>query len=160
MSTVMTTSVGSMCVTCTGPSGAMVTVAVGSIGLTGTFTAPAAGSIGLFGGPTGPTGAASFVDADSFGANAVVQAEAILQHTGVPTGGELILCLFIRPEHQKERLACFEERFNDWKRRFGAPTARRLYYRHAIRSIFDMLKIGVIGALIDWIWDHLFGGKP
>jgi hypothetical protein len=65
---------------------------------------------------------------------------------------------FIRPEHQSERLGCYEERFNDWTRKFGARTARRLYYRHALLSIFDILKIGMIGALLDWIWSR-FGGK-
>lgn len=166
MSTPMTTSAGSMHVTSTGPSGA-----------TGTFTVPATGSFGLAISPTGPT-FASFAGAGSFGgaagptgemghwiefhgvAHIEAQAEAVPQHTGVPRLAELILCIFIRPEHQKEQLARYEERFNDWSRKFDTRTARRFYWFHAIRSIFDMLKIGVIGALIDWIWDHLFGGKP
>ncbi len=150
----------------TGPSRALGRVAVGPIEPTGTFTVPVAGSFTMS--PSGPTVAASFAGAGSCGAHAALQIEAnlvidktdaILQ-PAVPTPprrGELILCFFIRPEHQEERLARFEERFNDWTRRFNARTARRLYYRHALQSIFDILKIGGIGGLIDWIYNHFWG---
>jgi hypothetical protein len=101
---------------------------------------------------TGPTGAASFGGAGAFEAHAVVLTG------GVPTLGKLILCFFIRPEHQAERLASYEERFNVWRQEFGPRKARRLYYRWALQSIFDILTIGVIGAVIDWIYDY-FSGK-
>jgi hypothetical protein len=99
------------------------------------------------------------VDADTIVPTGLWSRPPRATQTGVPTFGELILCFFIRPEHQRERLGCYEERFNDWTRKFGARTAHRLYYRHALLSIFDILKIGVIGALLDWIWSR-FGGKP
>jgi hypothetical protein len=163
----------------TGPgSGA---VAVGPIGPTSTFTAPAVGSIRFYGGPTelrstpfagsfggrgptGPTGPVSaagagrFAGAGSFGAHAVViKAASLTEDGGPPRLGELILCFFIRPKHQEEQLARYEERFHEWTRRFGAPMARRLYYRHAIQSIFDMFTIGVLGALVDWICRRFWG---
>jgi hypothetical protein len=111
------------------------------LGPTGTFTAPAAGPVSLFGVPTGPTGAASFAGIGSFGvptgptgaasfaAHGVLQIEASLltdetdtslQYTDVPRFGELILRLFIRPEHQEERLARYEEVFNVWTRKWRA----------------------------------------
>jgi hypothetical protein len=142
------------------------------LGPTGTFTAPAAGpvsltatasfaGIGSFGVPTGPTGAASFA------AHGVLQIEASLltdqtdtslQYTGVPRFGELILRLFIQPEHQEERLARYEDVFNVWTRKHGARKARLFYYRWALQSIIDILTIGGIGAFIDWIYDR-FSGK-
>ena len=98
------------------------------------------------------------VDADTIVPTSLWSRPLQAAQTGVPTFGELIVCFFIRPEHQSKRLGCYEARFNDWTRKFGARTARRLYYRHALLSIFDILKIGMIGALLDWIWSR-FGGK-
>jgi hypothetical protein len=138
MSSPMTTSAGSI-VTSTGPSGAM-----------GTFIVPATASYSFAVSPAGPT-FVLFAGTGAFEADAVVL-------TGAPPLGKLILCFFIRPEHQAERLASYEERFNVWRQEFGARKARRLYYRWALQSIFDILTIGVIGAVIDWIYDR-FSGK-
>lgn len=164
-----------------GPTGTFTVPAAGSFTLfrvpTGPTGAASFAGAGSFGVPTGPTGAVSFAGAGSFGVPAIptgemghwvefqsvahigaIEAETVPQHIGVPRLGELILCCFIRPEHQKERLARYEELFNVWTRKFDARKARRLYYRWAFQSIFDILTIGVVGAVIDWIYDR-FSGK-
>jgi hypothetical protein len=156
-----------------------------TMGPTGTFMVPVAGSFTLFGRPTGPTAAGSFAGVGSFGVPTGPTAAGSFVGPAGPTSkmgrwvkfysdahiealeaetvprppplGELILCFFIRPEHQEERLASYEERFHVWTRKFGARKARRLYYRWAFQSIFDILTIGAIGAVIDWIYDRLSG---
>ena len=69
--------------------------------------------------------------------------------TEPPHWGELLLCLFVPPERQQERLGCLVERFHNWEQRFGTRTARRLYIMHALRSPWDIVKIGAFGALMD-----------
>jgi hypothetical protein len=156
-----------------------------TMGPTGTFMVPVAGSFTLFGRPSGPTAAGSFAGVGSFGVPTGPTAAGSFVGPAGPTSkmgrwvkfysdahiealeaetvprppplGELILCFFIRPEHQEERLASYEERFHVWTRKFGARKARRLYYRWAFQSIFDILTIGAIGAVIDWIYDRLSG---
>jgi hypothetical protein len=73
----------------------------------------------------------------------------------VPRFGELLLCIFIAPERQKERLGCFEERFREWEEKYGARIARWLYVGHALRSAWDIVRIGVVGAILDWLWDQI-----
>jgi hypothetical protein len=136
----------------TGPTGTASIAGTSLFGVTGST------SLGIRV-PTGPTGALPFQARAVLEIDANLLTGVSLQHVGVPRLGELILCIFIRPEHQKEQLARYEERFNDWSRKFGARTARRLYWFHAIQSIFDMLKISAIGAFLDWIYDR-FSGKP
>jgi hypothetical protein len=147
-----------------GPTCAASFAGAGTLGVTLRPTGPGAASFAGVGSFVSPTGLAS----GSGAASAVAQiegglltdkADAILQPTRVPHRAELLLCIFIRPEHQKERLARYKERFEIWTREFGPRTARRLYWLHAVQSIFDMVKIAVIGAVLDWIYDR-FSGKP
>ena len=108
-------------------------------------------------GGDGPLGARS--DADTIVPTSLWSRPLQAAQTGVPTFGELICASSFGRNIKANGSAVTEERFNDWTRKFGARTARRLYYRHALLSIFDILKIGMIGALLDWIWSR-FGGKP
>src|SRR5271170_7304098 len=75
----------------------------------------------------------------------------------VPVIGELLLCLFLPPERQKERLGCFEERYNDWKSKFGARIARRMYYFHSLCSIGAIIKIVTLGFVVDKIYRFIKG---
>jgi hypothetical protein len=153
----------------TGPTAAGSFAGVGSFGVpTGPTAAGSFAGVGSFGVPTtGPTAAGSFVGPAGptskmgrwvkFYSDAHIEALEAETVPRPPPLGELILCFFIRPEHQEERLASYEERFHVWTRKFGARKARRLYYRWAFQSIFDILTIGAIGAVIDWIYDRLSG---
>lgn len=130
----MSASVGSGAVPVgpTGPTGTFTAPAGGSTSLFGRATrlTSAASFAGSFGGPTGPAGpvcfagagavfgvptgsAGPFAGAGSFGAHAVViKGAPLTEDSGPPWLGELILCFFIRPEHQEEQLARYEERFH------------------------------------------------
>jgi hypothetical protein len=69
----------------------------------------------------------------------------------VPRFGEMLLCIFTKVERQQDRLGDFEERFREWERKFGMRAARRLYLLHALRSADDLVKIGIAGAIVDWL---------
>lgn len=69
-----------------------------------------------------------------------------------PHLGKLIICLFVSPEKQVDRLADFEELFTVvWLPSFGARIARLIYVAHAIRSAGAIVRIGVITAIADGI---------
>jgi hypothetical protein len=67
---------------------------------------------------------------------------------GPPHIGEVIICLFVTPEKQVDRLADFEELFAlVWSPKFGARIARLIYIAHAIRSAGALVRIGLITAI-------------
>jgi hypothetical protein len=69
-----------------------------------------------------------------------------------PRLGEFIICLFVPPEKQEDRLADFEERFTSlWLPKFGARIARLIYLAQAIRSAGAIIRIGIITAVVDGV---------
>jgi hypothetical protein len=67
-----------------------------------------------------------------------------------PLFGKIILCLFISPEKQQDRLADFEELYNTiWKPNFGPKIANLVYVSNALKSAFAIVKIGIVAAIAD-----------
>jgi len=70
-----------------------------------------------------------------------------------PGIGQLLICLFVPLERQKDRLGDFEEMFNSvWVPRFGVPLAKCVYVAQALRSAVAVVGIGLIAAVADRVW--------
>ena len=64
---------------------------------------------------------------------------------------ELLMCLLVEPEFQGDRLADYQERFNDlWVPRFGRRGAVAIYVWHVLRQ----------SRLIDWLIRAFGWGGP
>jgi hypothetical protein len=67
-----------------------------------------------------------------------------------PYLGEIVICLFVTPEKQVDRLADFEELFTlIWLPKFGTRIARLIYITHAIKSAGAIIRIGLTTAIVD-----------
>jgi hypothetical protein len=69
-----------------------------------------------------------------------------------PRIGEFLICLFVRPDRQEDRLADFAERFQTvWLPRFGTRLAGAVYVAHVLWSGADIVKIMAFAAAADRI---------
>lgn len=67
-----------------------------------------------------------------------------------PRSGQLLICLFVPPDRQADRLGDFEEQFNTvWLPRFGPRMARFIYMTHALRSAAAIIRITAIATVAD-----------
>jgi hypothetical protein len=70
-----------------------------------------------------------------------------------PRIGEFLICLFVRPDRQEDRLADFAERFQTlWLPRFGTCVAGAVYVVHVLWSAADFVKIMALAAVADRIF--------
>lgn len=70
---------------------------------------------------------------------------------GPPRACELLMCVLVDPEYQKDRLADYEERFAAlWVPKFGRRAAVVVYVWHVLRQ----------ARFIDWIIRLLSNGSP
>lgn len=68
-----------------------------------------------------------------------------------PLLGEILICLFERPDRHGERLADFAERFQTvWLPRFSPRVAKLIYLKHAIGTATGFLRVMAWGAVMDW----------
>lgn len=69
-----------------------------------------------------------------------------------PYVGRFLICLFIQPDKQEDRLADFEEKLNEvWVPQFGRTVGQVVYVCHAIRSSGAIVRIGLTAAIVDRI---------
>ncbi len=69
-----------------------------------------------------------------------------------PYVGRFLICLFLQPDKQEDRLADFEEKLNKvWIPQFGNTVGQVVYVCHAIRSAGAIAKIGLTAAIVDRI---------
>jgi len=69
-----------------------------------------------------------------------------------PFLGKLLLCLFIAPDKQQDRLADFEESLTIvWIPQFGVRIGRLVYVWNAARSVGAIVRIGIAAAIVDRI---------
>jgi hypothetical protein len=72
--------------------------------------------------------------------------------SNAPYVGKLLICLFVQPDKQQDRLADFEEKLNTlWIPNFGMVIGRFVYLGHAIRSAGSVWKIAATTTMLDWI---------
>ena len=72
-----------------------------------------------------------------------------LHHPGI---GEFLICLFVRPDRQVDRLADFAGLFRTvWLPRFGPRLAVAVYLANMLWSLADVVKITAIGAIVDFV---------
>ena len=77
-----------------------------------------------------------------FVARANIALRAIANQESVPVFCEWLMCLAVEPEFQDDRLADYQERFNDlWVPKFGQRAAVVVYVWHVLRQ----------SRLIDWL---------
>jgi DNA-directed RNA polymerase subunit RPC12/RpoP len=70
-----------------------------------------------------------------------------------PRIGEFLICLFVRPNRQVDRLADFAGLFRTvWLPRFGPRLAIVVYLANVLWSAADVVKISAIGAAVDFIY--------
>lgn len=88
----------------------------------------------------------------------VVSVEIAAQHAvadalpAPPRIGEFLICLFVRPDRQVDRLADFAGLFRMvWLPRFGPRLAVAVYLANVLWSVADVVKITAIGAIVDII---------
>jgi hypothetical protein len=88
----------------------------------------------------------------------VVSVEIAAQHAvadalpAPPRIGEFLICLFVRPDRQVDRLADFAGLFRTvWLPRFGPRLAVAVYLVNVLWSLADVVKITTIGAIVDII---------
>jgi hypothetical protein len=71
------------------------------------------------------------------------------QQAKVPVACEWLMCLVVEPEFQEDRLADFQERFNNtWVPKFGTHIARFFYVWHALRQ----------SGVVDWVMRAFWSG--
>jgi len=64
--------------------------------------------------------------------------------------GEFLICLFVPPEHQEDRLGDFSQKFTMvWLKRFSPFWARFIYLFHALKTAGWMVRSAVVGAVVD-----------
>jgi hypothetical protein len=76
------------------------------------------------------------------------------QDAGLPPQiSEFLICVFVRQDHQEDRLADFVEKFQTVRLpRFGTRLAGAVYVALALWSAADILKIMALAAVADWIF--------
>ena len=68
-----------------------------------------------------------------------------------PWIGEFLICLFVRPDRQEDRLADFAEKYRTlWLPKFPR-LAGALYVAHVLWSAVDVARITAIAAVVDWV---------
>jgi hypothetical protein len=73
-----------------------------------------------------------------------------------PQIGELIVCLIVRSDRQREALGDFEELFNTiWLPKFGPRLAKCVYIAQAARSTVATIGIGTAAAIAGRLWGIL-----
>ena len=74
------------------------------------------------------------------------------QQTTIPAAAYFLVCLFVSPDKQQDRLADFHELLNtEWIPRFGPRIGSFFCVWHAITSAGAIVKIGIIAAVVDRI---------
>ena len=85
---------------------------------------------------------------------AVVSEKIATQQTTTPTPpwiGELIICLFVQPDRQADRIADFAEQYRTlWLPKFPR-LAGALYIAHVLWSGADVAKITTVAAVMDFV---------
>ena len=70
----------------------------------------------------------------------------------VPYAGRLLICLFVAPDKQEDRLADFQEKLNTvWIPECGLRIGRIVCLWHAVKSVSAIVRIGVVTAIVDRI---------